>query len=150
MVSSKTPAQLLTGGTQTVTLTGSGFVPGTTVAYQGQTLPITYVSYNQATVQVPVANNATGTLWLKVQNPAPGGGGGTVFAESVAANSITLTATGPDGTNTGFADIDFGVAMSAAVTGSLQTAVNWSVTGAGSISSAGVYTPPAVMPATPR
>ena len=149
VVSSKTPAKLLTGGTQTVTLTGSGFVPGTTVAYQGQTLPITYVSYNQATVRVPVANNATGTLWLKVQNPAPGGGGGTVFAESVAANSITLTATGPDGTNTGFADIDFSVAMSAAVTGSLQTAVNWSVTGAGSISSAGVYTPPAVMPANP-
>ena len=149
VVSSATPAQLLTGGAQTVTLTGSGFVPGTTVAYQGQTLPITYVSYNQATVQVPVANTATGTLSLQVQNPAPGGGGGTVFAESVAANSITLTATGPDGTNTGFADIDFGVAMSAAVTGSLQTAVNWSVTGAGSISSAGVYTPPAVMPANP-
>ena len=37
--------------------------------------------------------------------------------------------------------------MSAAVTGSLQTAVNWSVTGAGSISASGVYTAPEAMPA---
>ena len=149
MVSSTTPAQLLAGGSQTVTLTGSGFVPGTTVAFAGQTLPIGYVSYNQATVQVPVANNATGTLSLQVQNPAPGGGAGTTFTESVQPNSITLTATGPDGINTGFGEIDFSVAMSAAVTGSAQTAVNWSVAGAGSISSAGVYTPPGVMPANP-
>ena len=98
---------------------------------------------------MPVANNATGTLSLQVQNPAPGGGAGTTFTESVQPNSITLTATGPDGINTGFGDIDFSVAMSAAVTGSAQTAVNWSVAGAGSISSAGVYTPPAVMPANP-
>ena len=150
VVSSATPAQLLTGGTQTVTLTGSGFVPGTTVTYNGQTLPTTYVSYNQVTVQVPVANNATGTLSLQVQNPAPGGGAGTTFTESVAAPSIVLTATGADGVNTGFADIDFSVAMSAAVSGSMQTAVNWSmVDGPGSISSAGVYTPPATMPVAP-
>ena len=84
VVSSTTPTQLLTGGTQTVMLTGSGFVPGTTVAYNGQTLPTTYVSYNQATVQVPVANDATGKLWFKVQNPAPGGGAGTIFTASVA------------------------------------------------------------------
>ncbi len=151
VVSSVTPAQLMTGGSQTVTLTGSGFVPGTTVAYNGQTLPTTYVSYNQATVPVPVANTATGTLWLKVQNPSPGGGAGTVFAESVETPSIVLTATGVDGVNTGYADIDFSVAMSAAVTGSIQTAVNWSmVDGPGSISSAGVYTPPATMPVAPK
>ena len=84
-----------------------------------------------------------------MQNPAPGGGAGTTFTESVQPNSITLTATGPDGINTGFGEIDFSVAMSAAVTGSVQTAVNWSVAGAGSISSAGVYTPPAAVPANP-
>ena len=51
VVSSATPAQLLAGGSQTVTLTGSGFMPGTTVSFAGQTLSIGYVSYNQATVQ---------------------------------------------------------------------------------------------------
>jgi uncharacterized protein (DUF1800 family) len=150
VVTSASPAQLLTGGTQTVTLTGSGFVPGTTVSFNGQTLPIGYVSYNQATVQVPVANNATGILSFQVQNPAPGGGAGTTFTESVAPVSITMTAIGHDGINTKIAEMDFSVALSATVNGSMQTAVTWSLTGWGSLSSAHVYTPPAVYPANPH
>ena len=147
-VTSATPAQLQTGGTQTVSLIGSGFVPGTTVLFNGATLPITYNSYTKATVQVPVPANATGTLSLQAQNPSPGGGAGSTFTETVATPSISLTATDADGTNTGTAELGVNVTMSAAVTGSLQTAVNWSVTGAGSISSAGVYTAPAAMPAS--
>ena len=147
-VTSATPAQLQTGGTQTVSLVGSGFVPGTTVLFNGATLPITYNSFTKATVQVPVPSNATGTLSLQAQNPSPGGGAGSTFTETVATPSISLTATDADGTNTGTAELGVNVTMSAAVTGSLQTAVNWSVTGAGSISSAGVYTAPAAMPAS--
>ena len=146
-ITSATPTQLLTGGTQTVTLVGSGFVPGTTVVFNGTALPITYNSYTKATVQVPVPPNASGTLSLQAQNPAPGGGAGSTFTETVATPSISLTATDADGTNTGTAELGVTVTMSAAVTGSSQTAVNWSVTGAGSISSAGVYTAPASMPA---
>ncbi len=145
-VSSATPTQLLTGGTQTVTLSGSGFVPGMTVSFKGTSLPIDYWNYDKATVQVPVPNNATGSFKLQVQNPSPGGGSGTSFSESVAPNSIVLTANDGQGTNTGTAQLDSTVSMSAAVTGSVQTAVNWSVSGAGSVSSAGVYTPPATMP----
>ena len=148
-VTSAAPTQLLTGGTQTVTLTGSGFAPGGTVLFNGTALPITFISYTQATVQVPVPANATGTLTLQIQNPPPGGAAGNIFTESVAPNSITLTATGVDGINTGYAEEDFTVAMSAAVSGSMQTAVNWSVVGPGSISSTGVYTPPLTMPSNP-
>ena len=147
-VTSTTPTQLETGGSQTVTLTGSGFVPGTTVLLNGTALPINYISYTQATVQMPVAADATGTLSPQVQNPAPGGGAGTTFIESVEPTSISLTATGEDGINTGYADVDFTVNMSAAVTGSLQTAVNWSLMGPGSITGAGVYTPPTDLAAT--
>jgi uncharacterized protein (DUF1800 family) len=146
VVTSTAPAQLLSGGSQTLTLTGSGFVPGTTVLFNGAALPIAYVSYTQATVQVPVAANATGTVTLQVENPAPAGGAGTTFIESIEPSSIALTATGWDGVNTGYADEDFTVAMSASITGSLQTAVNWSVVGPGSITAAGVYTPPAEIP----
>ena len=53
-----------------------------------------------------MANNATGTLSFQVQNPIPGGGPGTTFTESVEPNSIALTATGVDGVNTGYADMD--------------------------------------------
>ena len=145
-VSSTSPAHVLTGGTQPVILTGSGLLPGTVVAFNGKALPTTYISYNQVKLDLTVADNATGTLSLQVQNPTPGGGPGTTFTESVEPNSIALTATGVDGVNTGYADMDSKVAMTATVTGSLQTAVNWSLTDSvGSISSNGVYTPPATL-----
>ncbi len=149
VVNSATPTQLLNGGTQTVTLTGSSFVSGTTVLFNSTTLPITYISSTQATVQVPVAANATGTLSLQVQNPAPGGGAGNTFTETVAPASIALTATGEDGINTGNAVEDYTVAMSASISGTMQTAVNWSVVGTGSITSGGVYTPPSTIPSNP-
>jgi uncharacterized protein (DUF1800 family) len=145
-VSSASPTQLLSGGTQTVALVGSGFVPGTVVAFNGQTLPTTYANYNNATVQVPVPANASGSLSLQVQNPAPGGGAGTTFTETVPTNSITLTATDADGVNTGTAELGVSVTMSATVAGSEQTAVNWSLSGAGSLSGSGVYTAPAALP----
>ena len=146
-VTSTTPTQLLTGGTQTVSLVGSGFEPGMTVVFNGATLPTTYKTFNSATVQVPVPANATGTLSLQAQNPSPGGGAGSKLTVSVVPNSIALTARDNEGTNTGTADLGHTVEISAAVTGSLQTGVKWSVTGAGSISSSGVYTPPTTMPA---
>ncbi len=148
VVTSATPTQLLTGGSQTVTLTGSGFVPGTTVLMNGTSLPVTYTSPTQAAVQVLVAANATGTLTLQAQILLPWRGGNNVHRKR-SATAITLTATGADGINTGYADMDFTVAMSAAASGSLQTAVNWSLVGPGSISSTGVYTPPSVIPSNP-
>ena len=138
-VSSATPTQLMTGGTQTVTLAGSGFVPGTMVTLSGTSYPISYIDYNDATVQVPVAANATGSLNLQVANPTPGGGTGNSFAESVAPSSIALTAVDPDGTNTGTIELGVNLNMSAAVSGSMQTAVNWSKSGGGTISNAGVF-----------
>ena len=138
LVSSVVPAELLAGGTQAVALTGSGFVPGTTVLFNGGLLPVAYSSASKVTVQVPVAANASGGLTLQVQNPGPGGGAGTSFAATVPASTITLTATDADGANTGTVPLGIPVAMSAAVTGSMQTAVNWSVS-SGSISSSGVY-----------
>jgi hypothetical protein len=58
-----------------VTLSGSGFTPSSTVAFNGSALPVTYVSSGQLTVTVPAssvplpANNA-----FTVTTPAPGGG----------------------------------------------------------------------------
>jgi len=152
VVTKASPTELLTGGTQTVKLAGSGFVPGTTIAFNGASLPITYIDFNDATVQVPVAANATGSLSLQVQNPLPGGGAGSTFVETVEPNSIALTATDADGVNTGTAELGIQVAVSAAVTGSAQTAVLWSLssTSAGSISTSGIYSAPTVMPVDTR
>ncbi len=142
-VSSATPTHLLTGGTQTVTLHGSGFVPGTTVTLNGTSHPITYVSSTSATVQLPVAATASGNLTLQVQNPAPGGGA-AAFSLPVAVPSIALAPTSQWGP---VVSLGTTYTMGATVSGSLQTAINWSLAGPGSISSTGVYTPPATMPA---
>ena len=151
-VTSATPAQLLPGGTQTVTLSGSGFVPGTTVAFNGTTLPITYVSSSSASIQVPVSATATGTLSLQIQNPSPGGGLGSTFTETVASPAITLTATDADGTNTGTAELGVNVVVTPTITGTELPALSWSLsnTSAGSLSSGGVYTAPPVMPQDTR
>ncbi len=140
-VTSASPAQLLTGGTQTVTLTGSGFVAGTTVTLNGTSYPITYVSYTSASVQLPVAAKATGSLSLQVQNPAPGGGAGA-YSLPVATPSIALAPTSQFGS---VVSLGTTFTMGATVSGSLQTAVNWSVVGPGSISSTGVYAPPSAI-----
>ena len=147
-VTSASPTSLLTDGTQTVTLNGAGFVNGTTVLYNGASLATTFASYNKVTVPVPVVANASGNLTLQVVNPTPGGGAGTTFTETVDAPAITLTATDKEGTNSGTANLNETVTMAAAVTGSEVTTVTWSATGGGSISSAGVYTPPTSMPAS--
>ena len=112
----------------------------------GSSLPVTYTDYSHATVQVHVAGDATGTLKLTVQNPAPGGGNGTTVTETIDASSISLTATDADGTNTGTAELGSNVTLTAAVEGSMDTAVNWNLAGAGAISD-GVYSPPSLMPA---
>ncbi len=132
------PAQLLTGSTQTVALTGSGFVPGTTVTLNGATLSYTYIDYNDASVQVPVPASASGTLTFRVSNPAPGGGTST-FTDVIQPNVITLTATDSYGTNTGYTELGVPLTMTANVAGSAQTAVTWSLVGNGTLTSNGGY-----------
>jgi uncharacterized protein (DUF1800 family) len=147
VLTSAAPSQLQTGATQTVALSGSGFVPGVSVTLNGTALATTYLDYGDASVQIPVTANATGSLNLQILNPAPGGGA-AAFTETIQPNAITLTATDADGTNTGTAELGVNVTMSAAVTGSSQAAVTWSLTGPGSLSSSGVYTAPAAMPSS--
>ena len=104
-VSSASPSQLLTGGTQTVALVPApGSCPQTAVTLNGATLSSTYTDYGDMTVQVPVAANASGTLNFKIANPAPIGGASS-FSETVQPNSIALTAADTDGTNTGTAEL---------------------------------------------
>jgi uncharacterized protein (DUF1800 family) len=146
IVTSASPTQLLTGGPQTVYLAGSGFVSGMVVILNGKALPITLTDYGHAVVQIPVAANGTGTLTLQAQNPAPGGGLGTTFSEAIAATSLTLTGLNAAGTITSQAPLGSPVLMGATASGTLQSTVTWSLTGAGTLSNNGVYTAPATLP----
>ena len=60
-----------------ITVNGSGFLSSTLVYLQNSStaLPTTYVSATQITTQIPdTALSNTGTVYLYVTNPAPGGG----------------------------------------------------------------------------
>ncbi len=97
IVTAVNPTQLLTGGTQPVTLTGAGFVAGAVVTLNGTAVATTYNSPTSLTVQVPVGNTATGAFSLAVQNPAPGGGLSAPVSLPVATNTVTVTPSGQGG-----------------------------------------------------
>ena len=143
VVTSATPIQLQTGGTQTVTLYGSDFLTTTTVQFNGTALPVTYVSSTRLTVPVPVAANASGSVTLQVQNPSPGGGSPVSVSLPIPVNSIALAPTSQTGPVVALGGT---IKIGATVTGSLLTTVTWGVSGAGTITTGGTYTAPTSMP----
>ncbi len=59
----------------TITVTGSGFINGSAIQWNGISLTTTYASSTQLTAVVPAANIATaGTAAVAVFTPTPGGG----------------------------------------------------------------------------
>jgi hypothetical protein len=140
------PPQLLTGGTNTAKVSGSGFVTGTVINVGGVAVPTTFQSSTAVTAQIAVSNTAQGSLAMTAVNPAPGGGPSAVLQAPIATNAIQLAAYNSDGTNTGSARLGRNVSIVATVRGTLTPALTWSVTGAGTISTSGLYTAPAAMP----
>jgi uncharacterized protein (DUF1800 family)/stringent starvation protein B len=143
------PASLPKGLTNaSITVWGGGFVPGSKVLLSGVAVPTTYVSASQLTAQVTVSTSATGSLPITVVNAAPGGGTSNALQVPVAAQSLTLSAASVDGTNSGTARLGMHVSFTAVVSGKTSSAVTWSLQGAGSLTTAGLYTAPATMPAS--
>ena len=69
------PAFTSAGGAAfALTVTGSGFAPGSTVYWGSTALPTQLVSASQLTAQVPAAQIVSGVTAITVETPAPGGG----------------------------------------------------------------------------
>ncbi len=87
VVASIAPANLVAGSSsQTLSLTGTGFVASSVIDLNGTALATAYVNASSLTATVPAsAIAADGTAKITVTNPAPGGG--TSAAESY---SITV------------------------------------------------------------
>jgi len=71
------PTVYVNSPTSKITISGSGFLTSTLVYLQNSNtaLPTTYVSATEITTQIPdTALSNTGTVYLYVTNPAPGGG----------------------------------------------------------------------------
>ena len=112
VVSGLSPASAMMGAAGfTLTVSGSGFEPVSTVQWNNSALPTTYVSSTVLTAVVPASDLASGgNATVTVTTPAPGGGSGSAsFAvdypvpvlDSISPNSaqggsggVTINATG--------------------------------------------------------
>jgi hypothetical protein len=90
------PAALRIGDSpQTITLTGTNFIPATTATYGGTTHAINYVSSTTLTMTLSASDIASiGTFTIALTNPAPGGGSVStpfyVFATSSVLNAPSV------------------------------------------------------------
>ena len=95
---SLSPSSATAGGAAfTLTVTGTNFVSGSTVQWNGSARTTSFVSSTQLTAAISASDIATaGTVSVTVANPSPGGGtsGALTFtinpAPSIAISSVSL------------------------------------------------------------
>ena len=89
-ISAVDPAALQVGSGATLTVTGSGFAPGSTVQWQGAAVTTTFVSPTQLSAAIP-APSQDGAAQVAVVNPAPGGGASAPAVVFVSANGVSAS-----------------------------------------------------------
>lgn len=96
IVTSVSPQVFFSGaGPASITLSGSGFVPASSITISGQQLPITYVSSGQVQVAVPNSLLVADSLPIVVSNSAPGGGVSSPQILTVLENGQVMTTGNP-------------------------------------------------------
>jgi hypothetical protein len=99
---SLSPSSAIAGGPAfTLTVTGTQFISGSQVFWNGSQVPTTYVSGTSLTAQIPASDlNSVGTAAVAVLNPAPGGGSSDPLSFVIstppnpAPNAISLSPSG--------------------------------------------------------
>lgn len=137
----------LTTGAYKVTLNGSNFATNSQALANGVAVQTTFVSSTKLVATGTAA--AVGTMQFAVRQPAPGAVTGNSVAVPVTA-AVTTVSVAPA---TVSVQAGASQAFAATVTGNANTAVTWTVNGStggsatvGTISAAGLYTAPAVVP----
>ncbi|HTS36663.1 MAG TPA: hypothetical protein VMH04_13395 [Candidatus Solibacter sp.] len=75
-------------GSFTLTATGTGFISGSAIDFDGTLLPTTFVSSTQLTTIVPASYLiGTGSTYVSVENPPPGGG----YSQALELDIVALT-----------------------------------------------------------
>jgi hypothetical protein len=74
-----------------LTLTGTNFIPVSTIQWNGANVPTNYLSQTQLETQIPAASIATsGFAGITVVNPGPGGGTSTAMIFSIAYTPLVV------------------------------------------------------------
>ena len=143
---------LLPGTTNSTTISGGNFTPDSTVLVNGNPVATAYQSATILIAQIPVPMSTQGSVPITVQNPAPAGGMSAVYLKQIANLTLKLNSLDATGLNPSTVPLGLAVQFTSAVQGSGSPAtvwpVKWSVQGAGTISPAGLYTAPPLMPST--
>lgn len=138
------PASLQVGN-YAVSFNGNNFAPDSVVQANGVEVPTTYVS--KTTLKATGNAAATGTILFAVRQPGPGAVTGNTVSATVSVPTVTV-AVAPTATAVQLGNSQ---TFTATVTGNANTAVTWSVVGGaanGVITSGGIYTAPAALPAS--
>jgi hypothetical protein len=92
-LTSVTPNTVAEGSSNTtLTITGSGFAPGTSIHFGTVNLPATLVSSTQLTVNVPLSLLVSPyDTTVAVSNPAPGGGVSSTLPFTITSAPTTVT-----------------------------------------------------------
>lgn len=116
------------GAAFTLTVTGSGFISGSAIRWNGVSLATNYVSATQISTVVPASYITTaGTAAVSVISPAPGGGSSSSFnfiiSNTPVSNPLpTLSSIAPATTTAGAPAFTLTVSGTNFITGSV---INW-------------------------
>jgi uncharacterized protein (DUF1800 family) len=142
IVNSVTPSTF-SEGSAVITVNGSAFVYGAQIIWNGAPVPTIYISGTQLAAQV--SGPTPGSYSVSVQNPDPGTAASGNLAEVVGPGQVVIVLTARENA----VRVGGTQRFTAMVTGTLNTAVTWSVNGVaggnpvvGTIDNNGVYTPP--------
>ncbi len=135
------PTSLMAGSSsQTLTIEGTGFMPLSTVKFNGIAHAVTYVGTSVLTIVLTSADLETvGTYPVVVTNSTPGGG---------PSNSVAFTVTallGSVSISPSSATIPIGAVQTFLATVAGGGSVNWSIeegSAGGAVTTAGIYTAP--------
>jgi uncharacterized protein (DUF1800 family) len=139
-------------GTSTITVSGSQFIYGAQIYWNGVAVPTTYVSSTELAASISAPN--PGTYPLMVGNPDPGPANSAAVPELVGPGKVVLTLVTTAGTSV---RVTNSVKIGLTVAGTNNTGVNWLINGiAGGNAQIGTivansdgsvtYTAPAVVP----
>jgi uncharacterized protein (DUF1800 family) len=151
VISSVTPSGF-TEGTTTVTISGSQFVYGAQIIWNGVSVPTIFVSDTELAAAIAAPN--PGTYPLMIANPNPGAANSSVVSEVVGPGQVVLTLQTSGGTSV---RVTNSLRVGINVSGTNNTGVNWLIDGiAGGNAQIGTivantdgsvtYTAPAVVP----
>ena len=119
-LTSLAPLSVITGtGPTTLTVSGTGFVPGAKVVFGGTDLTTTFTSSTSldATIAASLLLS-TGSVPVKVVNPAPGGGASATIAFTITNPQAAIQAINPSAAFVGSAALSLTVNGSGFVSGS--------------------------------